>query len=319
MKNQLKNIFGTALAIAALAGLTLFSGCKKGTELSLGTVPTADFNAVVGSDGHSVTLANNSDVPSIPYWSIPDLNLGYADLQGDSLKVNFIFPGTYPIKMLVVGNGGIDSVSKNVTTTQPDGNACSSAKALGFLASCTQKTWKLKPAAGAIWVSQFAGGDGSWWMNGDGDVTGRACMFNDSYTFKFNKAGDFIFNDQGDFYAEDYSGDPQWSCRASTTYPANQANWASGNFKYAIIEGTGVKGLGQLKVIGTGAHIALQKPINNNEVFTSSTTAITYDIWSMTANKTDALGTYDELVLTFHYGSWSPTEGWWTYTLYSLH
>jgi hypothetical protein len=319
MKKYTKHILKVSFAVLALAGLVLFFGCNKGTELSLGDVPTPAFTAAVGTDGHTVTLINNSDIPSIPYWSVPALNLGYGDLQGDSVEVNFIFPGTYSIQMLVVGSGGIDSLTKSVTTTQPDGNACSSANALGFIASCTQKTWKLKPAAGTLWVSQFAGGAGSWWQSGDGDVTARPCTFNDTYTFKFNSSGDYIFDDGGDFYAEDYSGDPTWSCRASSTYPANQANWASGNFKYAIITGAGVKGLGQLKVIGTGAHIGLNKPINNNEVTNSSTTSVTYDIWSMTLNKTDALGTYDELVLTFHYGSWSATEGWWTYTLYSLH
>jgi len=318
MKKYNKHIFKAAFAVLALAGLVMFSGCKNSTDLSLGEKPTPAFTAAVATDGHSVTLINNSDIPSIPYWSVPALNLGFADLQGDSVEVNFIFPGTYPVKMLVVGAGGIDSLTKSVTTTQPDGNACSPTTALGFIASCTQKTWKPKPGAGAYKVGQFAG-DGGWWTSGDGDVTGRPCLFNDTYTFKFNEAGDYIFDDQGDFWAEDYSGDPQWSCRASSTYPANQANWASGNFKYAIITGAGVKGLGQLKVIGTGAHIGLQKPINNNEVFNSSTTSITYDIWSMTPNKTDALGTYDELVLTFHYGSWSPTEGWWTYTLVSMH
>jgi PKD repeat protein len=319
MKRHYKIFFGAFTAVLVLAGLTLFFSCKREATLKLGSVPTPDFNAVVGSDGHSVTLLNKSDIASIPYWSVPDLNLSYGDLQGDSVKVNFIFPGTYTIKMMVVGNGGLDSLTKTVTTTQPDANACSSSTALGFLASCTQKTWKLKPTAGTLWVSQFAGGEGNWWQSGDGDVTARPCTFNDTYTFKFNKAGDFIYNDGGDFYAEDYSGDPAWSCRASSTYPANQANWASGNFKYALIAGGGVKGLGQIKVIGTGAHIGLNKPINNNEVSTSSTTAITYDIWSMQSNITDALGTYDQLVITFHYGSWSATEGWWTFTLISMH
>jgi hypothetical protein len=31
----------------------------------------------------------------------------------------------------------------------------------------------------------------------------------------------------------------------------------------------------------------------------------------------DASGTYDLLTVTLHYGSWSATEGWWTFTLRS--
>ena len=319
MKKQNRIIIGALFATATLVGLSMLTGCQKAPTLSLGDVPTPGFDAVVGSDGHTVTLVNKSTGASIAYYAVPDINLGYGDLSGDSVKVNFIFPGTYSIKMLMVSSGGVDSLTKTVTTTAPDADACSSTKALGFIASCTQKTWKLKPAVGSLWVSQFAGGDGSWWASGAGDVTARPCTFNDSYTFKFTKSGDYVYDDGGDFYAEDYSGDPSWGCRASSTYPANQANWASGNFKYTVIPGGGVKGLGQLKVLGTGAHIGLNKPINNNEVTNSSTTAITYDIWSMRTNVTDALGTYDELVLTFHYASWSATEGWWTFTLYSLH
>ncbi len=63
---------------------------------------------------------------------IPAINLGYGDLQGDSVKVNFTFPGTYSVKMLVVGAGGIDSLSKTVTTTQPDGDCLNSDYCLGF-------------------------------------------------------------------------------------------------------------------------------------------------------------------------------------------
>jgi PKD repeat protein len=315
MKNKIKYALGTSFIMVLAIGLTMINSCKEET-LSLETKPTADFNATVQSDGHTVLLTTKTSTPVMSYWAAPALNLGFADLKGDSVKLNFIFPGTYIIKMIAVGAGGLDSISKNITTTVADPAACSSTTALGFLASCTQKTWRLNPAPGAVGCGQWAGDQG-WWANGTGDVTGRSCIFNDEYTFKFNAAGDFIFDDKGDFYAEDYSGDPTWSCRASSSYPANQQGWKSGNFKYVVIPNAGAKGLGQIKVIGTGAHLGLQKPINNNEVTNSSTTSVTYDIWSMQKGVTDATGTYDLLTLTFHYGNWSATEGWWTYRLRS--
>jgi hypothetical protein len=219
--------------------------------------------------------------------------------------------------MLAVGQGGVDSITKDIATTMPDPNACDDSTPLGFIASCSEKTWILIPATGALMVGASAGA-GDWWTSGSTVPTERPCLFNDTYTFKFSSEGDYTFNDQGDFYAEDYEGDPTYSCRESSTYPSAQANWASGSFNYAIIEGTGTKSLGQLKVIGAGAHIGLQKPVNDNEVYESSTTSVTYDIWSMNQGITDALGTYDKLVLTFHYANWSPTEGWWTYTLISM-
>jgi hypothetical protein len=314
MKNKFRYIFGISLGMILVFGLITMNSCKQDT-LTLGDKPTADFTATVLTDGHSVVLKSKTTTPIMPYWAAPALNLGFSDLKGDSVKLNFIFPGTYTIKMIAVGAGGLDSISKTVTTTLADPNACSSSTPLGFLASCTQKTWKLNPAAGAVGCGQWSG-DRGWWANGAGDVTGRACTFNDTYTFKFNAAGDFVYDDQGDFYAEDYEGDPTWTCRASSTYPANQKKWASGSFKYVVIPNAGVKGLGQIKVIGEGAHLVLQKPINNNEVTNSSTTSIIYDIWEM-KHVSDATGTYDLLTLTFHYGNWSPTEGWWTYTLRS--
>lgn len=317
MKNKYKLIFEAFFEGMVFIGMILFFGCKKEGTLKLGAIPTPDFNAIVATDGHSVTLVNKTNLPSIPYWAAPDLNLGYGDLQGDSVKVNFIFPGTYTIKMLVTGQGGIDSVSKTITTTQPDPNACSPATALGFIASCTQKTWKLNPAPGALMVGQFAG-DGGWWTSGSGEVSGRPCMFNDEYTFVFNKTGDFTYNDHGDFYSDDGAIMATAGCYNDSQYLTDQNAWGSGNFHYAIIPEAGVKGLGQIKVIGLGSHLALQKPINGNDAANVVTaTSVTYDIWSMQRNITDATGTYDLLTITMHYGNWSPTDGWWTYTFRS--
>jgi hypothetical protein len=317
MKKHYKLIFGASVAVIALVGVSLFFGCKKEETLKLGAKPTPAFDAIVGSDGHSVTLVNKSNIASIPYWAAPDLNLGYSDLNGDSAKVNFIFPGTYNIKLLVVGAGGIDSTSKTVTTTAPDPNACDPSTPLGFLASCTKKTWKLNPAPGAFKVGQYAG-DGGWWSSGSGEVTGRPCFFNDEYTFTFNKVGDFVYNDHGDFYSDGGAIMANAGCYDDSNYTADQAAWGSGNFHYVVIPGAGVKGLGQIKLIGLGAHFALQKPINGNDapnIVTAS--SVTYDIWSMQHNITDATGTYDLLTVTLHYGNWSPTDGWWTYTLRS--
>ena len=49
-------------------------------------------------------------------------------------------------------------------------------------------TWKLNPAAGALQVGPGID-DGSWWASSDGDVTTRACLFDDEYIF--NADGSF--------------------------------------------------------------------------------------------------------------------------------
>ena len=207
MKKQNKLIFGAFIAVIALTGLTLFFGCKKAATLSLGALPNIDFTATVGTDGYTVTIVNTSADPVIPYYTIPDLSLGTGDLNGDTVKVMPTFPGTYKIVMYAAGQGGIDSVTKSFTTTEPNPAGCDPTKPLGFIASCTQKTWKLNPAPGAMMVGQNPD-DGGWWTSGAGEVTGptsRPCMFNDEYTFTYDKAGDFVYNDNGDFYSDDGS------------------------------------------------------------------------------------------------------------------
>ncbi len=306
------------LGLVLLTIGSMFYACRPDARnADLDALPKADFNVILGADGHSVLLVNKTSVPVISYWKAPDLNLGYSDLKGDSVKLNFTFPGTYTVKLLVAGAGGMDSISKTVTTTKADPTACDASKPLGFIASCTQKTWKMNPAPGAFKVGQFAG-DGGWWSSGAQEVIDRPCAFNDTYTFKFNASGDFVFDDQGDFYSDGYIGiSPTSSCQTANQYTTAQKLWGSGNFKFVVIPGTGVKGLGQLKVIGVGAHIGIQKAINNNETANGPTaTSVTYDIWSM-EHVNDPNGAYDLLTLTIHYGNWSATEGWWTYTLRS--
>lgn len=318
MKKYFKSSNWLGLGLVLLTIATMFYACKPDSKnADLGAKPKADFNAIVGADGHSVLLVNNTNIPVMPYWKAADLNLGFADLKGDSIKLNYIFPGTYSIKLLVAGNGGMDSITKTVTTTKADPNACSSTNPLGFIASCTQKTWKMNPAPGAFKVGQWAG-DGGWWSSGAQEVIDRPCAFNDTYTFKFNASGDFIFDDKGDFFSDGYVGiSPTTTCQATNQYTTAQKPWGSGNFKFVVIPGAGVKGLGQLKLIGVGAHIGIPKAINNNETPDGATaTSVTYDIWSM-EHVNDPLGAYDLLTITIHYGSWSATEGWWTFTLRS--
>jgi hypothetical protein len=318
MKHNIKTANWLKAGFLLIGIAAMFYACQPDVvNPGLGTKPKADFAATIAADGHTVLLANKSSVASMPYWASSDLNLGFSDLKGDSIKLNFIFPGTYNVKMLVAGAGGIDTITKAVTTTQPDPNACAQTTPLGFLASCTSKVWKMNPAAGSIKCGQFAGG-GEWWSSGTAEVTSRPCFFNDTWTFTFNKVGDLAYDDKGDFYSDGYGGvTPSNSCQASTQYTTAQKAWGTGNFKYAVIAGAGVKGLGQIKLIGLGAHFGVPKSVNGNEMPTGPTaTSVTYDIWSMT-HVSDASGTYDLLMVTLHYGNWSATEGWWTFTLRS--
>ena len=70
-------------------------------------------------------------------------------------------------------------------------------------------TWKLTqiPAALAVGPTQ---GDGSWWSNSAGDLTTRACLFDDSITFDSN--GNFMHYMDGSTWLETWQGVAAEAC-----------------------------------------------------------------------------------------------------------
>lgn len=291
-----------------LAGIITLAACTpdfKGKEL--GNVPDADFEALPGPDANTVILVNRSNLPSIPYWTVSS----GASLSGDSAQLRLIFAGTYQITMTAAGRGGTSTVTKEISISQSDPTACDPSKALGFIAGCTSKKWKLNPDAGTYKVGPGPD-NGSWWSSGAGDVTGRSCEFNDEYTFSFNAEGTFVYDNKGDYYADGYIGASTFGCEPNSNLSGAQAAWASGNFNFTVIEGAGVRGLGQLRVIGTGAHIGLQKVHNGGETTSGPVgNSITYDILERVQNA-GGQG-YDLLKLGTNIGG----DGWWTFTLRS--
>lgn len=307
----MKRIIHNNLLVPVLLATTMLvslGGCTpdfKGEEL--GALPNADFEVLPGSDANTVILVNKSDQKSIPYWSV---STG-ASLSGDSAQLRLIFAGTYQVTMTAAGRGGLSTVTKDVTITASDPSACDPAKALGFIAGCTSKTWKLNPEAGTYKVGE--GPDaGNWWASGAGDVTARSCEFNDEYIFSFNAEGTFVYDNKGDFYADGYMGSGSNGCEPNSNLTGAQTAWASGNFNFTVIEGAGVRNLGQLRVSGLGAHIGLQKVHNGGETTSGPAgTSITYDILEMSRNVGGA--GYDILKVGTNIGG----AGWWTFTLRS--
>lgn len=291
-----------AVALVALAACT---PDFKGEDL--GSLPDADFEVLPGPNANTVVLVNRSNQPSIPYWSV---STG-ASLSGDSAQLQLIFAGTYQVTMTAAGRGGMSSVTKDVMISQSDPTACDASKALGFIAGCTSKTWKLNPEGGTYKVGPGPD-NGSWWSSGAGDVTGRSCEFNDEYTFSFDAAGTFVYDNKGDYYADGYIGAGSFGCEPNSNLSGAQTAWASGNFNFSVIEGAGVRGLGQLRLVGTGAHIGLQKVHNGGETTAGPVgSSITYDILERVQNAGGA--GYDILRLGVNIGG----DGWWTFTLRS--
>ncbi|NBP29879.1 MAG: T9SS C-terminal target domain-containing protein [Flavobacteriia bacterium] len=115
-------------------------------------------------------------------------------------------------------------------------------------------TWKLAPQAGALGVGP-ALGDISWWSNSVGDLTTRACLFDDSVTFTAN--GNFLQYMDGQTWLEAWQGVNPDQC-GTPVAPHNGAN-PSMTYSYDGTNNT-------LSVYGLGAHLGLAKVINGAEI-----------------------------------------------------
>ncbi|MEP7110306.1 MAG: hypothetical protein ABI760_20090 [Ferruginibacter sp.] len=291
--------------VAAFFAFSL-SSCKKVNNGELGALPVVDFVAVPGTNPNNITLVNKSATATIPYWRIG--NSGTL-ITGDSAKYSFVFAGTYMVTMYGAGHGGIDSITKSIVIAQSDLNACVGTQ-LGFLAGCTSKTWKLNPDAGAYKVGDAGPGAGNWWTSPATEAAARSCEFNDEYTFSFDAHGTFVYDNKGDFYGDGYLGNNTGTCQPASNYTPAQAGWGSGTFTYTFTPDAGVNNLGQLTLIGLGAHIGIQKARNGGEVTAGPASSITYDIISVT-HTTEG---YDLMTVGLNIGG----AGWWNFTLRSF-
>lgn len=300
MKKPIISKFAALLLLIAAA-----ASCKK-ADYKLNSIPQADFE-IQQEDPNTVVLVNKTPGSSIAYW---ETSTG-QEFQGSTARIRFTFAGEYELTLHAVTQGGIASVSKSVTIAQSDPSACDPEKALGFIAGCTEKKWQLNPAAGAFKVGPGPD-NGSWWASGTGEVSARACEFNDEFTFHFDPEGTFVYDNQGDFFADGYLGSKSTACEPAANLSGEQAAWNSGTFHFSVVEGAGVSGLGQLTVKGKGAHIGIKKAHNGGETPDGPVgESITYDILEMTPNA-DGQG-YDLLKIGVPIGG----EGWWTFTLRS--
>lgn len=310
MKTNISQSSCWRLALAASLLLAL-SGCTPDAkDGELGPLPKANFEVAAGPNANTVILVNKTDQGGIPYWNWK-LGVASGSLNGDSARLYLPFAGVYDVQLITTARGGIDSVTKTVTIATSDPTACAPTTLLGFIAGCTSKKWKLNPEAGTYKVGE--GPDmGNWWSSGAGDVTGRACEFNDEYTFYFNAEAEFKYDNKGDYYADGYIGAATFGCEPNSNLSGAQAAWASGDFNFTVTENAGARGLGQLRLIGRGAHIGLQKVHNGGETTSGpSGNAIVYDVLERSTN-VNGQG-YDIIKLGLNIGG----SGWWTFTLRS--
>ena len=154
-------------------------------------------------------------------------------------------------------------------------------------------SWSLAPEAGALKVGPIAG-DGSWWSSSIGDLTTRACLFDDEYVF--NADGSFSNVLGSETWLEGWQdGIDNVVCGAPIA-PHNGSNPAT----YTVDESAGT-----ITIVGSGAFLGLAKANNQNEEGTPNDDTIVY---------TYSLSEGDS-VLTLGLTGFANGEGHWTYKL----
>lgn len=286
---------GNRLGILVLfLWMTAIPGCKYDTT-ELGPKPDASFTvAPVAGQVNKFLLSSTSTNAFRYQWDKGD---GAGFKEGKAVDTAY-FPdaGTYIVKLFVFGQSGIDSAMQTVTVATDDPAALTPFK---IITGNSTKKWKLAPEAGALWIGP-SDGSATWWQNTVADVSGRACLFNDEYTF--SKTGNVMaFDSKGDFYVDEEAGNPHPAgmpavgCYANSAIPAQFQAWAnSNNFTFEIINNN------KLKVNGTGAHLGLYKAGTTEAAVTSPQPSVTYTIQSLTPTRM-------VLVLDYGWGAWKFT------------
>jgi hypothetical protein len=151
-------------------------------------------------------------------------------------------------------------------------------------------TWKMKPQAVAMAVGPTQG-SALWWSNGVGELTTRACFFDDTYVF--NADGSFSNVLGADTWLETWQGVAAEAC-GTPVNPHNGSNPAT--YVYNSTANT-------ITLSGVGAYLGLPKATNNGELTSPSLApaSVTYTVTSLDATT---------MTLDINYGA-----GWWRFVL----
>ncbi len=270
----------------AILSVFIFFSCKYETR-DLLPKPVASFTATPIAGQTNKYLLTSTSQNGFRY----DWDKGAGTYVTGKAIDTVYFPdaGTYTVRLFLFGHSGTDSAKQNIVVAADDPAALTPFK---LLTGNNTRKWKLAPEPGALWIGPDAGT--TWWQNGVADLTTRACLFNDEYTF--TKAGSTMtFDSKGDFYVDEEGGNP-WpagmpavGCYANSAIPVAFQAWANNAvFTFEVINNN------KLKVNGTGAHLGLYKAgTPPDAALPAPAGSVTYDIVSITATR---------LVLKLDYG-----------------
>lgn len=272
-----KIIKQTSYFLLLILGVSSFSACEYEIE-DLGPKPTASFSvAPISGRVNRYLVSSTSQNAFIYEW---DKGNGVYVRGNTSDTLYFPDKGTYTVRLLTYGPGGMDSSKQTITVAADDPAAQTPIK---MLTNNSSKKWKLAPEANALMIgppdfSQV------WWGNSVADIATRSCHFNDEITFNVN--GNMVYDNKGDIWVDEEGGSswpagmPAVGCHPNSAIPAQFKAWTGGNFTFELT------GNSLLKVNGTGAFIGLYKAGNPpNAAVPAPQSSITYQIVSLSATR----------------------------------
>ena len=192
---------------------------------------------VVNIDGTTVEHVNTISIDNASAWN--SIAIPMSSMTGLTSK-NAV--QQFVIQSTAVGTVYVDNIyfeSEPVTPPSP-----------------IVGTWKLIQQGGAFGVGPNKG-DTSWYTSTDGDVTTRACLFDDKYVF--NSDGSFENVLDGSTWLETWQGVGTDQCGT----PVAPHNGASASYSYDGDNNT-------LIIEGTGAYMGLAKAVNGAELAANS-------------------------------------------------
>lgn len=262
-------------------------------NITSGSVVDEDFSIEItlsdGLDGSTI-----SSLASANY----DITSGGASVASGTLSVSGDnWTGTVDVA------GGFPVGDYNIDITATDTNGNSTSDNLSFTVGLPlpdfdiSGDWTLEPVAGALKVGP-AQGDGSWWSSGAGDVAGRACLFDDVYTFTGNATGTFAVNNGDMTWLEPWQGMNPEGCGTPVAPFVS-----STDFTYTYQNN-------QLTLEGVGAALGLVKAHNGVELGSPADAPdqVIYEIASQTED-----GPVRRMTLQIFAGG----ETWWEFLLIS--
>lgn len=265
-------------------------------------LPPAEATFTIEETGEFNTYWLRSTTPEafLFQWDLGDGTIA----TGETVEVTYPLMGTYDVTLTAFNKGGSANSTQTINVAEDAPVDCDNSPALKFITNCDTKTWRLIPAAGALFVGPGDGTGTTWFATTEDDVTVRDCQFDDEWTFSLSD-GTMIYDTKGDIWGEDYLGF-DFECAATADLGPAVADWGDGTHNFVVVEADGDTPA-QLTVIGSGAFIGLPKVTNGAEV-NFPVTSTTYDIIRMEND-----GTQDIVELEVNFG-----PGVWRFTIASF-